>query len=175
MINALSTKLIFIAPIHLFCILPRWHNLMTSTSSLRNDTLQFLNLSLCSKKCSQAILGEFTGSFVFVVSQQFNDSFFVWGGSKTVSKVSWRTQKARRNNKVLDKDVLKGTRQVAWFGDVRVSRTGRMVPADFLDQRSDCFSLGRKGASSTRRTRSNLPTTSNVSLIHANGNAYKNH
>jgi len=99
--------------------------LMTSTSSLRNHSLQLLDLSLCSKKCSQAILGEFTGAFVFVVSQQFDDAFLVWGGS-----------------------------------------------ADFLDERSDSLRFLRKRTSSTRRTRSNLPTTRNMSLIHADGNTY---
>lgn len=28
-----------------------------------------------------AVLGEFAGTFVFVVSQQFDDAFLVWGGS----------------------------------------------------------------------------------------------
>lgn len=74
---------------------------MTSTSSLRNDSLQFLDLSLCSKKCSQAILGEFTGSFVFVVSQQFDDTFLVWGGSKSISKSAFKYAKSAKQQKVL--------------------------------------------------------------------------
>jgi hypothetical protein len=40
-----------------------------------------------------AILGEFTGAFVFVVSQQFDDAFLVWGGSMPVSYYSMDHEK----------------------------------------------------------------------------------
>jgi len=83
-----------------------------------------------------AFLGKLASSLVFIVSQQFNNSFLIWSSSTEVSL----------NHKI---------------GMVRLEK----IPANFFDQRSNSFGLLGEISLSSRRTDSGFMTLDNVAFI----------
>lgn len=52
---------------------------MTGPSGLSDDTLELVDLGLSTAEGTEPLLCELTGTLVLAVTEQFNDTAFVWG------------------------------------------------------------------------------------------------
>jgi len=51
---------------------------VTGSAGVGDDTLEFVDLGLGTTEGTESLLCEFTGTLVFAVSEQFNDTLLVW-------------------------------------------------------------------------------------------------